>query len=173
MPCISGLRVFGKGNGDKPKPAEASVTRSGPLDFVVSTGEAPDVVGYNILWGNTPEQLYHSYMVMGTKISDKRIGALVKGRDYYVRVDTFNENGITEGIVKALRCYTDSQLKHLIIQFLAVMLEMTWLDKEQMVSHKRLTTCSKEANTWLRNPSLRISFQICSIGFISGVYGGI
>ena len=26
-----------------------------------------------------------------------RIGALIKGRDYYVRVDAFNENGITEG----------------------------------------------------------------------------
>lgn len=103
-PCISGLRVFGKGNGDKPKPAEASVTRSGPLDFVVSTGEAPDVVGYNILWGNTPEQLYHSYMAMGTKVSDKRIGALVKGQEYYVRVDAFNENGITEGTVEALCC---------------------------------------------------------------------
>ena len=27
----------------------------------------------------------------------KRIGALVDGESYYVRVDTFNENGITEG----------------------------------------------------------------------------
>lgn len=25
------------------------------------------------------------------------IGALVKGKEYYVRVDAFNENGITEG----------------------------------------------------------------------------
>jgi hypothetical protein len=27
----------------------------------------------------------------------KRIGALIKGRDYFVRVDAFNESGITEG----------------------------------------------------------------------------
>ena len=26
-----------------------------------------------------------------------RVGALIKGREYYVRVDAFNENGITEG----------------------------------------------------------------------------
>jgi hypothetical protein len=28
---------------------------------------------------------------------EKRVGALVKGREYYVRVDAFNENGITAG----------------------------------------------------------------------------
>ena len=27
----------------------------------------------------------------------KRVGALIRGRDYYVRVDAFNENGITAG----------------------------------------------------------------------------
>ena len=54
-------------------------------------------VGYNILWGSSPEKLYHSYMIFG---KEKRIGALVKGRSYYVRVDAFNENGITEGTVQ-------------------------------------------------------------------------
>ena len=29
----------------------------------------------------------------------KGLGALVKGQSYTVRVDTFNENGITEGTV--------------------------------------------------------------------------
>ena len=53
--------------------------------------------GYNILWGHDAEKLYHSYMVFG---NSKRIGALVKGTDYYVRVDAFNESGITHGITK-------------------------------------------------------------------------
>lgn len=53
------------------------------------------------------------------------------------------------------------------------MLEITSLDNEHMISHKRSTTLSKEGKTSLRKPRLRISFQICSIGFISGVYGGI
>ena len=30
------------------------------------------------------------------------MGALIKGTDYFVRVDAFNENGITEGEVIAL-----------------------------------------------------------------------
>ncbi len=44
---------------------------------------------------------------------------------------------------------------------------------EQMVSQRRSTTFSKVAKTSFRKPRFRISFQICSIGFISGVYGGI
>ena len=31
------------------------------------------------------------------KAGEQRIGALIQGRDYYVRVDAFNENRITEG----------------------------------------------------------------------------
>lgn len=56
-------------------------------------------VGYNILWGHAPDKLYHSYMIFGTT---QRIGALVKGQEYYVRVDAFNENGITEGSVRKI-----------------------------------------------------------------------
>ena len=63
--------------------------------------------------------------------------------------------------------------KTLIIQSLPVMLEMALLDKEQIVSHRRSTTFSNVAKTSLRNPRFRISFHICSMGFISGVYGGM
>ena len=45
--------------------------------------------------------------------------------------------------------------------------------KVQMVSQSRSTTFSKVANTSLRKPVIRSSFQICSMGFISGVYGGM
>ena len=59
-----------------------------------------DALGYNILFGSSPEKLYHSYMVFAP--GETRVGALVKGRSYFVRVDAFNENGITEGDVRAL-----------------------------------------------------------------------
>ena len=42
-----------------------------------------------------------------------------------------------------------------------------------MVSQRRFITSSSELNTSFLNPMERICFQICSIGFISGVYGGI
>lgn len=98
-PCVSGLRVFGKGNGNKPEMAQATLKRLNDLDFAVSVEQTKHALGYNILWGHSPDKLYHSYLVMGNRVEEKHIGALVKGQDYYVRVDAFNENGITHGMV--------------------------------------------------------------------------
>ncbi|MRH45110.1 family 43 glycosylhydrolase [Aquibacillus halophilus] len=93
--CISGLRVFGIGKGDLPKQATGVTTELvSELDLSVKWN-AVEVVGYNVLWGFSPDKLYHSYMVFGR--NNINIGALVKGEPVFVRVDTFNEVGITEG----------------------------------------------------------------------------
>ena len=94
-PCVSGLRVFGLGGGEKPGEPVFSGTRTGDLDMIVEIKEQADALGWNILFGSSPEKLYHSYMVF--KAGSQRVGALIKGREYYVRVDAFNENGITAG----------------------------------------------------------------------------
>ena len=94
-PCISGLRVFGLDDGAKPKVPEYTAVRTDDLDMEVIIEDQPDTVGYNILFGQAPDKLYHSYMIFQAKT--QRIGALVQGREYYVRVDAFNESGITEG----------------------------------------------------------------------------
>lgn len=94
-PCISGLRVFGKGSGEKPAAPAVTANRIGDLDMDVCIAEQPDALGYTILFGSAPEKLYHSSMVF--EAGTKRVGALVKGREYFVRVDAFNENGITTG----------------------------------------------------------------------------
>lgn len=111
-PCISGLRVFGIGEGAAPKAANYQAKKSEDgLDLLVTIEETTDAVGYNILWGHEEGKLYHSYQIYrdvenlrkdtaGT--IEKRIGALVKGQEYFVRVDSYNENGITHGIV--MRC---------------------------------------------------------------------
>ena len=92
-PCISGLRIFGCGNGEKPAAPEFEAVRENDLDMkVVIRGEG--ALGFNILWGSSPEKLYHSYMTFD---QEQHVKALVKGREYYVRVDAFNENGITQG----------------------------------------------------------------------------
>ena len=95
QPCISGLRVFGLGQGEKPAAPVFTVRRENDLDMMVSVQSQENTLGYNILFGNSPNKLYHSSM--NFKAGDQRIGALIKGRDYFVRVDAFNENGITEG----------------------------------------------------------------------------
>lgn len=99
--AISGLRVFGIGDGEKPAVPAFTAERLDDLDMKVTiTSDDADVTGYNILWGHAEDKLYHSYMIFGKK--EQKIGALIKGTDYFVRVDAFNENGITEGEVIAL-----------------------------------------------------------------------
>ena len=95
QPCISGLRVFGLGQGEKPAAPVFTVRRENDLDMMVSVQSQENTLGYNILFGNSPNKLYHSSM--NFKAGDQRIGALIKGRNYFVRVDAFTENGITEG----------------------------------------------------------------------------
>ncbi len=99
-PCVSGLRVFGLGEGNAPDEAVYTAKRTGPLDMEVEIRPQEDALGFNILFGASPEKLYHSCMVF--KAGPHRIGALVKGRNYYLRVDAFNECGITEGKCTAL-----------------------------------------------------------------------
>ncbi len=94
-PCVSGLRVFGLGHGEKPQKPRFTAERAGDLDMEVCIEPQENTVGYNILFGASPEKLYHSYMLFAP--GTKRVGALIRGRDYYVRVDAFNENGITAG----------------------------------------------------------------------------
>ena len=94
-PCISGLRVFGLGDGEKPETPTFTAARMDDLDMIVQIKEQPGALGYNILFGSAPEKLYHSDMVFSA--GSHRIGALIKDREYFVRVDAFNENDITEG----------------------------------------------------------------------------
>ena len=95
-PCVSGLRVFGLGDGEKPDAPVFTATRLGDLDMVVQIKGQENALGYNILFGSSPEKLYHSSMVFTA--GSHRVGALIKDRDYFVRVDAFNENGVTEGV---------------------------------------------------------------------------
>lgn len=111
-PCVSGLRIFGIGAGRKPAAPVYTVERSGDgLDLLVSIDGTKDAVGYNILWGHQADKLYHSYQIYRSPEDaaasrdagiHKRIGALVKAQDYFVRVDSYNENGISKGKVVSL-----------------------------------------------------------------------
>ena len=111
-PCVSGLRVFGLGGGSLPaKPVGVTADLRTPLDLDVNWKDGADVsgleeekpwdpaVGYVVNWGFAPDKLYHSYQVFDEKVS---IGGLVKDQALYLRVDSFNENGITEGDVKKI-----------------------------------------------------------------------
>lgn len=98
-PCISGLRVFGKGSGEKPAQATFSVTRTDWTAMNV-TWQAPKATGVVLLWGYAPEKLYHSYLVF--EGCQKEINALMKQQAVFVRVDSFNEAGVTKGTIQKL-----------------------------------------------------------------------
>lgn len=59
------------------------------------------------------------------------------------------------------------------IHCLRVMLMIVFFERWRIVSQRRFTTFSNVAKTSFRKPCVRSSRQICSIGFISGVEGGI
>ena len=96
--CISGLRVFGKGNGSAPQPTAHIGALRSEDGMSMQVDWQGDAVGYEVLWGHRPDKLYHSYRVFGgTKLEIRALMANVER--YYVRVDAFNENGIAEGEV--------------------------------------------------------------------------
>ena len=111
-PCISGVRVFGLGDGEKAEVPEFTAKRSEDrLDLLLTIEGKKDAIGYNILWGHEENKLYHSYQIYRdtedvqakkNHVIKKRIGALVKAQEYFVRVDSYNENGITKGQVVRL-----------------------------------------------------------------------
>ncbi|MBS5227373.1 MAG: family 43 glycosylhydrolase [Subdoligranulum sp.] len=92
---ISGLRVFGNGAGEKPPRAKAAAARTGPLDGRVRWKHIENAQGCNVRYGTDPEKLYQSWLVYDA--DEAVLSTLVAGQDYYVCVDSFNENGITPG----------------------------------------------------------------------------
>lgn len=97
---ISGLRVFGHGQGQKPEKAKAGAVRLGPLDARISWEGNEALQGVNIRYGTAPDKLYHSWLVYGE--NEAVLSTLMAGKTYYICVDAFNENGITEGDVLKL-----------------------------------------------------------------------
>lgn len=93
--AISGLRVFGRGAGESPSAVTPTVARSGPLDVRVSWEAADRAHGYNVRWGTSPEKLYSCWQVFDATGLD--LGALNVEVDYWVGVDSFNENGVVRG----------------------------------------------------------------------------
>lgn len=59
-----------------------------------------DATGYDVKYGIAPDKLYSSYMVYETP--QVLLATLNKGQTYYIRIDSFNETGITEGTVQPL-----------------------------------------------------------------------
>ena len=95
--ALSGLRVFGKGGGERPAEVSGVKATRDPngLDCRIRFEQAEGAFGYNIRYGISEDKLYTSYCVYDR--TDVLITTLNAGQDYFFKVDSFNENGVTEG----------------------------------------------------------------------------
>ena len=94
---ISGLRVFGNGAGARPAAAKAAAVRVDALDGKISWQHLENAQGCNVRYGTAPDKLYHSWLVYDA--DEVTLSTLMAGQTYYICVDSFNENGLTEGDV--------------------------------------------------------------------------
>lgn len=98
---ISGLRIFGNGDGERCRQARAEAKRVNDLEAQISWEHIPNAQGCNVRYGIAPGKLYMSWLVYGT--DEVKLTTLIKGQEYFVCVDSFNENGITPGeIIKVV-----------------------------------------------------------------------
>jgi hypothetical protein len=92
--AISGLRVFGNGNGKTPAVVKFFVPLRGDTDrrnIWLKWELSDQAQGYTIYCGTEPDKLYTSIQVYGK--NEYYFKAVEKNRPYYFRIEAFNENG--------------------------------------------------------------------------------
>lgn len=92
---ISGLRIFGKGNGKAPSAVKGFTVgrKADRRDAMIKWTKQSNVQGYNILWGIAPDKLYNSWMVYDDNFLELK--SLTVDQDYYFSIEAFNENGVS------------------------------------------------------------------------------
>lgn len=92
---ISGLRIFGLGNGKAPQQVKnfSVMRKADGRDAYISWNKQADAQGYNILWGIAPDKLYNNWMVYDK--NELELKSLATGQVYYMSIESFNENGVS------------------------------------------------------------------------------
>lgn len=94
--AISGLRVFGKGQGKVPSKVKSfkADRLTDRRDAKITWQKQAGAQGYNVLWGIAPDKLYNSWMVYDD--NELLLKSLTTDQEYYFTVEAFNENGVSE-----------------------------------------------------------------------------
>ncbi|SFN43288.1 F5/8 type C domain-containing protein [Chitinophaga sp. YR627] len=93
--AVSGLRVFGKGNGPVPAAVKDFIVlrqQSDKRNAWLKWFPSGDAYAYNIYYGIAPDKLYSSIMVYNA--SEYYLKALDKQTTYYFTIEALSENGI-------------------------------------------------------------------------------
>lgn len=102
--ALSGLRVFGKGNGTLPDSVNNFFplrTKKDPRSIWLKWNPVHNAYAYNIYYGTKPDKLYNCIMVHDN--NELWYGGLDKEKVYYFQIETVNQNGTTrsKNVVKA------------------------------------------------------------------------
>jgi hypothetical protein len=93
---ISGLRVFGLGQGKAPTMVKNLVVNryKDRRDAMITWDQQKNCQGYNVVWGIAPDKLYSSWMVYDK--NQLELKSLTVDQAYYFAIEAFNENGVSE-----------------------------------------------------------------------------
>lgn len=95
--AISGLRVFGSGNGAKPnavKDFHILRTRKDKRSAWLKWNRVDNAYAYNIYLGTEPDKLYNCIMVMDA--NEYWLKTMDNEKTYYFTIESINENGVSE-----------------------------------------------------------------------------
>jgi len=95
--AISGLRVFGNGNGAKPNKVDGFIvlrTEKDKRSAFIKWRPVDNAFAYNIYYGTHPDKLYTSIMVHAN--NEYWMKAMDAWKPYYYCIEAINENGVSE-----------------------------------------------------------------------------
>lgn len=95
--AISGLRVFGNGNGEKPSKVKDFMvlrTEKDPRSAWIRWSPTDNAFAYNIYYGTAPDKLYNCIMVHNA--NEYWFKGMDKLKTYYYTIEAINENGVSE-----------------------------------------------------------------------------
>jgi hypothetical protein len=94
--ALCGFRVFGKGNGEVPKPVQIFIVLRGESETRnawLKWKQSDDATGYTIYFGVSPDKLYNNILVYNS--NEYYFKGMDKDEPYYFAIEAFNENGIS------------------------------------------------------------------------------
>ncbi|HMH24092.1 MAG TPA: discoidin domain-containing protein [Puia sp.] len=94
--AVSGLRVFGHGNGAKPDTVKQFIvlrTHKDKRSAWIKWSPADNAFAYNIYYGTAPDKLYTCIMVYSA--NEYWLKAMDKEMPYYFSIEAINENGVS------------------------------------------------------------------------------
>jgi len=95
--AISGLRVFGNGNGSKPDAVQGFIvlrTEKDKRSAFIKWKPVDNAFAYNIYYGSDPGKLYTSIMIHAN--NEYWMKAMDSQKTYYYCIEAINENGVSE-----------------------------------------------------------------------------